>query len=230
MKSILTETQHDRDVELSEIIGMPIEEVQKLGIATPDSIRVSDGNKPDNLEDLYHDYEHLNFPAYLRTLMYTSVTRRHPELFKLLRETKSKVCLDFGSGVGSHAIALLENGNYVDLLDVVGKLQKFASDRLLHRGWYGICDVIPNDCNLTDDTYDIVICSDCLEHVNSPLAELKRMHKAIKKGGIIHLLVSTMRKPSSGHFDSSIDEWLKEGLPFMNANFEKVGKTLWKKK
>ncbi|MCK9544162.1 MAG: class I SAM-dependent methyltransferase [Novosphingobium sp.] len=229
MKFILNENQHDRDVELAKLLNLPLEKIQKLPMCTPDSIRISNGDKPENLEDLYHDYEHLNFPAYLRTLMMTSATRRHPALFELLRETKNKICLDFGSGVGTHAIALHENSNIVHLLDVPGKLFDFAKKRLTNIGceffiWFN------NNMALPEDYYDVVICSDCLEHVQSPIKELKRIHKSMKVGGILHLLVSTMRKPSSGHFDSSIDEWIKYGKKFMIDNFYEIKPTIYQKK
>jgi ubiquinone/menaquinone biosynthesis C-methylase UbiE len=229
-KFILDEIQLDRDKELATLLNLSLEEVQKLPIAAPDSIRISNGDKPDNLEDLYHDYEHLNFPAYLRTLMFTSVTRRHSELFNLLRTTKGKVCLDFGSGCGSHSIALLQNGNYVDLLDVPGKLPDFASKRIEARLLENNARVISNKYNLTSNTYQVVICSDCLEHVSSPLRELKRIHASMKKGGVMHLLVSEMRKVSSGHFDSSIDEWINYGKKFVKENFICVKPSIYIKK
>ena len=229
--SILNETQFDRDRELAKIIDISVEEAQALPIATPNAIRVSDGVKPENLEDLYHDYEHLNFPAYLKTLMKTSATRRHPELFKFLNETKDKVCLDFGSGVGTHAIALMENNCFVIMLDVPGKLQDFTAKRVnnrigsIKRG--GI--IISNECELYNDYYDIVICTDVLEHVEEPIIELSRIRRSMKIGGTLHLQVSTMIKPSSGHFPESINKWKLAGPSYLKKYFEKVGATLYKR-
>lgn len=228
--SILNETQEQRDVELAKILDWSLEDVQNLGIATPDGLRVSDGVKPDNLEDLYKDYKFINFPAYLKTLMKTSANRRHPALFKFLKETKNKICLDFGSGSGTHSIALLENNNHVDMLDVPGKFQDFANKRVLNRGWDNrYFRIIGNDYNLLDNYYDIVVCTDVIEHVPSPIKELKRIHKSMKQGGLLHLLVSTMRKPSSGHFDSSIDEWLQLGKQFISDNFIEIKPTIYRK-
>ena len=229
--SILNESQKYRDFELACLLSMTEKQVENLPIATPDAIRVSDGNKPENLEDLYHDYEHLNFPAYLRTLMKTSATRRHSELFKLLRETENKTCLDFGSGVGTHAIALLENGNSVVALDVPGKLQQFTIDRVAWRGHDDKTFIaVYNDVRLRDEMFDVVICSDTLEHVNDPIKELDRIRNSMKIGGIIHLLVSTMVKPSSGHFPESIAIWKTHGQDYLNAHFKKIGDTLYKRK
>ena len=132
--------------------------------------------------------------------------------------------------MGTHSIALMENHNVVHMLDVPGKLQDFARERVGRREIPTIkgC-TLSNDHKLWNNFYDVVICSDCLEHVPSPLKELQRIHKSMKTGGIIHLLVSTMRKPSSGHFDSSIDEWLTKGKPFMAENFTEIKPTIYRK-
>lgn len=231
--SILTESQLQRDEELAKLLGMSLEDVQRLPIASPDSIRVCSEEKaktiiPEEYLKLYENYTYLNWPAYMRTLMKTSVKNRHPELMKLLEETKNKVCLDFGSGVGTHAIALAENNNQVTLLDVPGKLFNFAIKRYTYR--HGSINAQANYVKLRPETYDVVICSDTLEHVASPLKELNRIYKTMKVEGLLHLLVSTMRKPSSGHFDSSIDEWIKEGKQFVENNFKKEGATIYRRK
>lgn len=227
---ILDETQEDRDIELSKILDMPLDRVKALSIATPGSIRIFDEklDKPKDVTSLYSNYEYLNFPAYLKTLMFTSVTRRHKELFELLRSTYYLRCLDFGSGCGSHSIALLQNENIVESLDVPGKLQEFTNKRILARGFEPT--ILKHTDELINNSYDTVICSDTLEHVPNPLTELERIYKAMSSGAIIHLLVSTMIKPSSGHFPESIAIWKDEGKKFMSKNFKNVGETLWRKK
>lgn len=229
---ILDESQLDRDQELAYLTNKSLEDIQKIKVATPDSIRVfsedSPELKPKEYINLYTSYRYLNMLAYLKTLMKTSATRRHNELFKLLRETKNKVCLDYGSGVGTHSIALAENNNQTTLYDVEkSELQHFACHRMLVRRL--MFEVLVHTDELPKEKYDVVICSDTLEHVESPLRELKRIYNTMKPNGILHLLVSTMRKPSSGHFNSSIDEWLKKGIPFMNKYFIKEGQTIYKK-
>jgi len=226
--SILNETQLDRDIELTKILGISLKEVQSLPIATPESIRIFNGDKePKKKIELYSNYEYLNWYAYLRTLMKTSATRRHPELFQLLRNTKNKECLDFGSGVGTHAIALLENNNEITIVDVPGKLLEFARQRILERGFaFWSFD---NDEELKNCHYDLAICTDVLEHVDNPINELDRIHKALKVGGILHLQVSTMVKPSSGHFASTINIWKKYGQQCLDKYFIKEAKTIYKK-
>jgi len=233
--SILHETQLQRDKELAKLLGMSLEDVQKLPIASPDSIRVCSEEKaktitPQEYYKLYSEYTYLNWSAYLRTLMKTSATRRHPELFKLLKETKNKVCLDFGSGVGTHAIALLENRNTVALLDVPGKLFNFAINRIKgRRGYMAQSGCYLNWMDLPNDCYDVVICTDVLEHVEDPIKELCRIRRTLKIGGILHIQVSTMVKESSGHFASSINKWKEAGPSYLKRYFKKEGATIWRR-
>lgn len=232
--SILTETQLDRDEELSMLLGIPLKAVQKFPIAEPDSICICNEEKakiitPEEYYKLYSEYTDLNWPAYLRTLMKTSATRRHPDIFKLLKETKNKDCLDFGSGVGTHALALLENGNTVGLLDVPGKLLNFAGQRIALRGLYDKCGWYFNWMDLPDNCYDVVICTDVLEHVEDPIKELCRIRRTLKISGVLHIQVSTMIKSSSGHFASSINRWKEAGPSYLKKYFKKEGATIWRK-
>jgi len=220
---ILDETQEQRDLELHQITDVSLEEIRSYEIAAPDYIRIYDGGDEPQTEEeyiaLYGKYRYLNLTGYLRTLMYTSVYRRGEILPGILRATQGCICLDFGSGVGTHAIALLENGNTVDILDVFGPLIEFAIKRIDFRGLNSNM-VFLGDEELPQNWYDLIICTDVLEHVYSPMKELDRMRRALKKGGKLFLEVSQMIKFSSGHFPHSVHEWLREGPAYMAKYFE----------
>lgn len=228
---ILNETQIQRDKELSDVTGVSVEQIKQYKIASPETIRVFDGDSipttKQEIEELYKDYKSLQLIGYLRTLMKTSIHGRHPELMELIRKTKKNICLDFGSGVGTHSIALAENKNIVHVLDIPGPLLDFAIARFKHRG-FG-CTTHNNDDKLPDDIFDVAICTDVLEHVFDPVKELDRIHKSLKTKGILHLQVSAMKKNSSGHFSASIDKWQKDGPLYLSQNFKKVGKTIYVK-
>jgi 2-polyprenyl-3-methyl-5-hydroxy-6-metoxy-1,4-benzoquinol methylase len=228
---ILDETQKSRDLELSALMGIPLETVESYPLAAPESIRIFDGSKEflsrEEMEGLYRSYDFMNVNGYIRTLMMTSVERRHSELLQLLRTTSNARCLDFGSGVGTHAIALLEGGNEVTILDVQGPLMDFALKRIAERGF--VVRALLHEDALALDEYDVIICSDVLEHVFDPIADLTRMSDALRKGGIMHLLVSAMKKATSGHFSRTIDRWLLEGPAMLEHYFEPLGATIFKK-
>lgn len=232
---ILDETQQQRDQELAALAGIELEQICGFQIAGPDSIRIYDGNghtkTPEELEEfesLYTAYPHLNLPAYLKTLMYTSIYGRHKDLLKLLRKTRGGKCLDFGSGVATHAIALAENGNEVSILDVQGPLLEFARQRIARRG-LGV-DVYGHTDRLPDENFHVVICTDVLEHVCDPVAELERVAASMKPGGLLHLQVSRMQKDSSGHFESTQQKWRANGPRLLRKLFKKVKRTVYRKR
>lgn len=230
---ILEETQQQRDAELSILTGIPVEEIKKLELCGPDSIRIFDGEElpktQQEYEELYKDFGYLNVIGYLRTLMYTSVAKRAAQLYKALLNTKNAHCLDFGAGVGSHTIALLENDCTVDCLDVEGPLQQFVMRRVEHRFEDHCASFLPHDADLPNAQYDFVICADVLEHVFDPIAELNRIIDSMKVGGKLHLEVSTMIKPSSGHFSPSIEKWKAKGPRLLKRRLKSLEPTMFER-
>lgn len=229
---ILDETQEQRDEELGELLAMPYDEVRKHEQLTPDALRIFAGEAPPKTEekviDLYREFPHLDFVAFLRTSMMTSVERRGSQLMQLLRRTRGKYCLDFGSGTGTHGIALAERGNKVAILDVPGRLFGFAKERYKRRGL--AFDAYTNTQRLPPGVFDLVICTNVLEHVFSPVNELAKIHAALKRGGMLHLLVSTMVKNYSGHFKDNITKWVKSGPAYLKRHFIKIDATTFIKK
>jgi len=207
---ILDESQEERDQELHELTGASLEEIAGYQIAAPENVAIfQDSREPQTEEEYMALYEQCGFPnlaSHLRTWMYTSVYRRGEVLLRLLRSTKAQVCLDFGSGVGTHAIALLENANKVDILDVDGPLMQFALKRIRARG-LEIGFAYKHSDALMKEKYDLIICTNVLEHCYNPMEEMDRIKDALKSGGKLFLEVSRMIKPTSGHFNHSIKEW-----------------------
>jgi len=160
--------------------------------------------------------------------MYTSLFRRNKELFTILKKTENKVCLDFGSGSGTHAIALLENNNTVDLLDIEGPLLNFAKKRIRKRG-FSYKECFNNSKELPKNNYDLVVCADVLEHCFDPALELSLIKESLKINGLLALEVSEMVKPSSGHFGRSIDIWNKQGKKILAEHFKLVKANLYQK-
>ena len=229
--SVFDETQQERDIELSELLNKPYKDITKLQISSPDSIRVYGGKDElktkEDLENLYADFKDLNFPAYLKTLMFTSVERRHPNLLKLLRLVKNMTCLDFGSGVATHAIALAENKNKVTIIDLPGPLLRFAITRMTRRNLD--FDVIVANDDLPKEKFDVIICTDVIEHVFDPLEELMCITESIKPKGFLHLQVSRRVEPSLGHFERSNKIWEDHGRHFINNNFTRKAETIYVK-
>lgn len=229
--AILNETQEQIDEELSQIMGISIEEV-KASAKFSYKIEIFTGveTPKDDYSFLYEDFKHLNLVGYLRRLMSTSVYGRGKGLVRLLKETKNSICLDFGCGVGSHAIALMENGNHVSMLDVDGPLLSFAKKRVERRNLSHLSKIYFNTDVLPSNHYDLVICANVLEHVYSPINELNRITKSLKQNGLLYLRVSTTVKKNLGHFPESIEQWKQSGLTFLSKYFVQIKPLLYRKK
>jgi 2-polyprenyl-3-methyl-5-hydroxy-6-metoxy-1,4-benzoquinol methylase len=218
---VLEEQQQQRDLELSELMNVSIEEVQAIDISSRKNIRkhTSIYNiEPKTEIDFLNMYKESNITIpYLKSLMWTSIYNRGNFLLDFLSKIKNKKCLDFGSGVGTHAIILAENKNEVSILDVPSMLFDFAKKRLSRRGKNYI--TYNNNENLPNNYFDVVICVDVLEHVYDPKYELERIYNSMKKGELLFLITSENVKEKAGHFRSSIIKWQKYGHPFLQKNF-----------
>jgi len=229
MTRVMEETQEQRDVELHELTGVSLEEIKGYKIAAPEFIKIYGGDKEPETEkefiSLYENYKFMNFTGYLKTLMHTSVHGRERKLIQILRDTHNQTCLDFGSGVGTHTIALMENDNKVEMLDVKGPLLFFAVNRIWDRNRMWEEDLAsgftyyPED-DLPENKYDLIICVGVLEHVFDPMKELDRMRIALKQGGRLYAEVSHMVKMSSGHFSSSIKQWQLRSPAYLSMYFD----------
>ena len=233
--SIFKESQLERDQEISDFTGVPLAKIQTFEIASQKSIKINvngDMNK-DDYTDLYKDYKHLNLAEYLKTLSALTVSRRSKYIIKMNQLNggiSGKMVLDFGSGVGSHGIACYEYGaEEVHFLDVDGPLMDFAKWRVQKRNYNNTIFMKCED-SLPIDHYDFIICLDVLEHVSKPMLEIKRITESLKPGGIIALEVSTMIKPTSGHFSKPIKDWKIHGPAFLNDHYINVSKNIWRKK
>lgn len=229
---ILDETQQMRDRDLHDLTGVSIDAIEHMIIASPPSICLFDGSKskvPDDWTELYSSLKFLNPVAYFRTLMYTSVHSRGAVLPRLLRGTRDSVCLDFGCGVGTHAIAFLEEGNIVSVLDVPGPILEFACERIIQRG-HVLEHTYKHDDELPSDYFDVIVCSDVLEHIKHPMLAVKAIHKALKLDGMLFMNYSRMVKATSGHFVSSIETLSEEFEPFIADHYTSVDTDLYTKR
>lgn len=233
MVDVFDETQADRDKELAKYWGCSVQEVMALSIKDPKGIQIylDDDLEADSYDHLYQSYKYLNTLHYLRVLSAYTVTRRAKcirRIEKILGSLQGKDVLDFGCGVGSHGIYCAQHGAQVDLLDVDGPLFDYAKWRCKQRGLS--MGIRGTRSKLGFGVYDIVLCLDVLEHVAHPIDELIRITRSLKPKGLLALEVSTMIKPTSGHFSTSIKEWKREGQAYLESYYHQVGKKVYEKK
>jgi SAM-dependent methyltransferase len=119
---------------------------------------------------------HASDTIHLRTLVCLDVAA----------ERRAKTVLDYGSGIGSDAIALASAGFDVTLADVSGPLLAFARWRCQNRG----LEVRTIDLKrepLATRQYDAVLCFDVLEHVPNPVATLRRIRRSMRPNGLLFM-------------------------------------------
>lgn len=239
---VLKQSQLDRDIELAKYLNIPVNDITQYKIAGGKSIRIVDKKLrvqekgqliPSKVIDLYQRLPYLDRVGYFRTLMHTSVKRRPRELFKVLgRRMEGKLVLDFGTGAGTHTILAMENKAKVHALDVAGPLVNLASWRFRLRGYRspGNYLILPHDADLGEERYDVAICVEVLEHVPTPSTVMARMIRAMKRGGLLFILVSKKVSDRGGHFTENINDWLNNGLPLLKAASKTVSPYLYKRR
>ena len=111
-----------------------------------------------------------------------------------LRE--GQLILDMGCGEGRHSIgALLETPanivgmdlSFEDLKTAQSRLKDFDTSELRTSCTFGLGNI--NDIPFEDSSLDAVICSEVLEHVDSPNESVKELVRVLKPGGVMALSV-----------------------------------------
>lgn len=94
---------------------------------------------------------------------------------------KNARVLDFGSGIGTYADMLKQQGRLVECLEPDGEYQKL----LKNKGY----KVESRSTKLDDEAYDLVYALNVLEHIEDDLAEMKTLFNKVKKGGHVVIYV-----------------------------------------
>ena len=111
-----------------------------------------------------------------------------------LRE--GQLMLDMGCGEGRHSIgALLETPasivgmdlSFEDLKIAQSRLKDFDTSELSTSCTFGLGNI--DDIPLEDSSLDAVICSEVLEHVDSPNESVRELVRVLKPGGVMALSV-----------------------------------------
>jgi len=116
--------------------------------------------------------------------------------YKKLNLKSNQLLLDMGCGEGRHSIgALLETSANVIGLDLSIRDLEIAKSRLNDFNLsdintfctFGVGNI--NDIPLESDSLDAVMCSEVLEHVDSPEESIQELVRVLKPGGVMALSV-----------------------------------------
>jgi ubiquinone/menaquinone biosynthesis C-methylase UbiE len=131
-------------------------------------------NIGDNFDKWMSDYD-----VYRRVILIS----KH-----LGEQGKNKTCLEVGCGTGKISEAILPRVGSLAVSDISEKLAQDVGVRL-NVNWSQ-----QDACNLSipDNSFDIVISSECIEHVPDPEKALAEMSRVLKPNGM--LIVTTPNK------------------------------------
>jgi 2-polyprenyl-3-methyl-5-hydroxy-6-metoxy-1,4-benzoquinol methylase len=127
---------------------------------------------------------HAEDSIHCRTLMCADIASR----------LKGRECLDYGSGIGSDALAFAAAGFKVTLADVSSPLLAFARWRCERRGIAVRTIDLKRDA-LPAARFHAVICFDVLEHIHRPLRTLDGIHGAMTSGALLFVHAPVGKDP-----------------------------------
>ena len=216
-RTILDDTQEQRDQELARYFDVPVEKVRALKVDDMTGPPIWDGKDypAESYVDLYEDFKFADDMLALKAFSMFIVIKRagliREATARMGKDLHTKHVLDFGCGVGTHGIHMLESGAAsVDFLDVEGPALKFCKWRIQGRQVTGTYGFLYPGTQLASNKYDLVLCVDVLEHTADPLYEFNRIIKSMKTGAILCLQVGKHLNPHQGHFKQSRDIWLSK--------------------
>ena len=218
-KSILDESQADRDAELAEYLGLSVDDVREAWNLEDNQLRagpvVWDGDDFD-ADSYNHLYER---PLYgdelcgaLRAFSAFIVNKRG----WMARRVEEHMggfdtpVLDFGCGVGSHGIYALERGApVVDFLDVDGPTRAYAHARVMRRGLEDRARFMGPDDVFEKSKYGAVFLIDVLEHIANPVKAFEQIMTATMPDAVVAMQFGFGGDCKQGHFTQSRKRWME---------------------
>lgn len=222
-KFILDLTNKEILSEMYKIIGKEdLPGRDTVGYITNDGSEYFNNNTVDEqkLKSIYNRKDKL-MKEYMLTLSINSIRNRKKDLFKLIRKQKpGNIVLDYGCGVGTHAIACAQLGCLVHLMDISDIMLIVAAKRLDRRNLNYITH--RKDFTIPLYYFDTILCTDVIEHVPRPDKMLKKFIEFLKIDGIAHLHISPHVNYERGHLKQSIDIWNNRCQDILKKHFKKL--------
>lgn len=122
------------------------------------------------------------------------IVRRRYRLTTQLVSLQGKDVLDFGTGNGAQAVQFAKSGCRIIAVDVVQSHLQALASYILNNRIYSILPILYDGARLplTDESIDLVLSYDVLEHVPDEPAALRELYRVLKPGG--ELIVSVPNK------------------------------------
>ena len=105
---------------------------------------------------------------------------------KLQQDFSKNLVLDFGGGIGTHALAnaMSENVEHVFFVDINETNREFVKFRAKKLGLEQKISFHKSIENTNVKKFDTVVCLDVLEHLDDPASQLDKFHEIMKKDSV----------------------------------------------
>jgi len=185
--STLRQKIHTRRLieDLCEYTGKSKTEVKNLFYNEALSEEAWAKANPVTEEEILRFYSESEEPMYTNLRWPSVDLTKFKSRFKLLsfcRQYNVKTVLDFGAGAGEYCLFLAQHGFNVTYCDVYGVIWKFSKWRFNR---YGVSVHMLRAGQDKLGKYNLIICTDVLEHIKNPLKTLTQLHNSIEVNGFL---------------------------------------------
>lgn len=119
-------------------------------------------------------------------------------LDRFIPNTSNFKILDYGCGVGAIDLYYANKGNQIlgtdispDAIEIANKTSKY----LKLEDYAKFVDLAKFNCSYKDEEFDLILCNEVLEHLDSDFEILVHLKKMLKKGGILIASVPSLNAP-----------------------------------
>jgi len=143
--------------------------------------------------DLLHHQQTL-YESKNPTRRWLHCTRRDWIIYAIKKyaNIKDMICMEIGPGSGVYLPILAKVSKKVTALDI--EMSYLNNAKILLKKYNNIeiiaADILYN--NIPSATYDLILCSEVIEHIEDPSKAIKEIYRILKPGGI--LILSTPQK------------------------------------
>lgn len=118
------------------------------------------------------------------------------ETLKRFKQLKGKRVLDVGSGCGGISIAFVKNGLETVNFDTARKYT-IVSQRWAEENGVKLNQMLASgeEMPFKDESFDVIICSDVIEHLERPEKLVKEISRILQKGGMLYLTCPNKMSP-----------------------------------